>query len=191
MRPSLQSPRTPSSLSDSVHRQLNAYALAASAAGVGVLALAQPIEAKIVYTPAKKVVPWCSGHPRLCLKLDLNHDKIIDFTFTSVSRHSGSFRSFASVGIKRAPKTKNAVRGTSSHPLQKTLAVELNSGTKIGQSGGMFYGAAVLYGFTWGHYWGQWLAGSCCPYSSYLGLKFYIKGKVHYGWARLYVQLIG
>jgi hypothetical protein len=39
-------------LSDSVHHQLNMYALAASAAGVSVLALAQPAECKIIYTHA-------------------------------------------------------------------------------------------------------------------------------------------
>jgi hypothetical protein len=42
--------RKPSTLSESLQRHLNAYALAASAAGVGMSALAQPAEAKIVYT---------------------------------------------------------------------------------------------------------------------------------------------
>jgi hypothetical protein len=36
--------RTSAKLSDSLHRQLNMYALAASAAGVGLLAFAQPTE---------------------------------------------------------------------------------------------------------------------------------------------------
>jgi hypothetical protein len=43
-------------LSDSVHQQLNAYALAASAAGVSLLALTQPSAAKIVYTPTHQVI---------------------------------------------------------------------------------------------------------------------------------------
>jgi len=38
-------------LSSSLEHRLNSYALAASAAGVSFLALAQPAEAKIVYTP--------------------------------------------------------------------------------------------------------------------------------------------
>jgi hypothetical protein len=38
--------RKPSTLSESLQRHLNAYALAASAAGVGMSALAQPAEAK-------------------------------------------------------------------------------------------------------------------------------------------------
>jgi hypothetical protein len=41
----------------SLHQQLNSYALAASAAGVGVLVLAQPAEAKIIYTKAHHLIP--------------------------------------------------------------------------------------------------------------------------------------
>jgi len=44
--------RVPSQLSESLHHRLNMYAIAAGAAGVGALALAQPAEAKIVYTPS-------------------------------------------------------------------------------------------------------------------------------------------
>ncbi len=47
---SMQRPRIPSKLSDSLHQRLNSYALAASAAGVGLLALVQPAQAKIIYT---------------------------------------------------------------------------------------------------------------------------------------------
>jgi hypothetical protein len=43
-------PRKPSALSWSTHQRLNSYALAASAAGVSVLALARASEAKVVYT---------------------------------------------------------------------------------------------------------------------------------------------
>jgi hypothetical protein len=48
--------RKTAELSESVHRQLSMYALAASAAGVGLLSLAQPVEAKIIYTPANEHV---------------------------------------------------------------------------------------------------------------------------------------
>jgi len=48
----IRSPRPRTNLTDSLQRQLNMYALAAGAAGVGVLALTQGAEAKIVYTPA-------------------------------------------------------------------------------------------------------------------------------------------
>jgi hypothetical protein len=48
--------RRPSQLPESLHKRLNAYALAASAAGVGLLALAQSAEAEIVYTKTHHVV---------------------------------------------------------------------------------------------------------------------------------------
>jgi hypothetical protein len=54
------------------------YALAAGAAGVGVLALAQPVEAKIVYTPAHRVIG-----PDMKYLLDLNHDGLTDFTIAN------------------------------------------------------------------------------------------------------------
>ncbi len=52
MKTSSRRPRTTSKLSDSVHHRLNMYAFAASAAGVGMLALALPAQAKVVYTKA-------------------------------------------------------------------------------------------------------------------------------------------
>ena len=67
-------PRATRELSASVAHQLNLYALAATAAGVGVLALAQPVEGKIVYTKAHK---WLA--PNSSFPLDLNHDGIVDF----------------------------------------------------------------------------------------------------------------
>src|SRR5579863_28137 len=67
-------PRTPVQFSDSTRHQLNMYALAAGGAGVGLLALAQPSEAKIVYTPANKIIP-----NKVVVNLDLNHDGSPDF----------------------------------------------------------------------------------------------------------------
>ena len=69
--------RKPANLSESIHQQLNMYALAAGAAGVSVLALAQPSEAEIKYTPTHVVI----GKGGVSIyNLDLNHDGITDFT---------------------------------------------------------------------------------------------------------------
>jgi hypothetical protein len=72
-----QSPRVRAAtrLSERLHRQLNMYAVAASAAGVGMLALAQPTEAKIVYTPT-----YQRFLPNTDLNIDLNNDGVVDFT---------------------------------------------------------------------------------------------------------------
>ena len=72
--------RTASNLSDSIHQQLNMYAVMASAAGVGMLALSQPAEAKIVYSPAHRLIE--SGQT---VSLDLNHDGKADFSFENYS----------------------------------------------------------------------------------------------------------
>ena len=73
MRRSLRS-RTTATLSNSVHQQLNIYALAASAAGVSLLALVQPSEARIVYSKTHQVIGSNGVYP-----IDLNHDGVIDF----------------------------------------------------------------------------------------------------------------
>jgi hypothetical protein len=64
------SARKTANLSESIHKQLNMYAIAAGAAGVSILALVQPAEAKVVYTSANGKL---DGKP---LPIDLNHDGI-------------------------------------------------------------------------------------------------------------------
>jgi hypothetical protein len=68
----MQRPRIPSHLSESVHHRLNMYAIAASAAGVGLLALAQPAQGKIIYTSTHKTIKVHQHY-----YLDLNHDGIV------------------------------------------------------------------------------------------------------------------
>jgi hypothetical protein len=75
MKQSPRVPKSPSNVPDSVHQQLNMYALAASAAGVSLLALAQPAEGRIVYTPANIKITENGG----LISFDLNHDGIPDF----------------------------------------------------------------------------------------------------------------
>jgi hypothetical protein len=64
----------PAKLSESTNHQLHMYALAAGAAGVGVLAVAQSAEAKVIYTQTHVVIG--TNH---IYSLDLNHDGIADF----------------------------------------------------------------------------------------------------------------
>src|SRR5580658_4777173 len=73
-------PRKIAKLAESFHQRLNAYALAASAAGVGALALTQSAEAKIIYTQTHVVIG--TNH---IYELDLNHDGIADF---KIDNHS-------------------------------------------------------------------------------------------------------
>jgi hypothetical protein len=69
-------PRKTVNLSKSLHRQLNSYALAASAAGVGVLGLTQFSDAEIIYTKAHEQIGIGSKYV-----LYLTHKGLADFTF--------------------------------------------------------------------------------------------------------------
>jgi hypothetical protein len=108
-----QPARIPSQLSECLHQRLNMYALAASAAGVGVLALTVPADAKIIYTPAHVVIGKFQS-----LKLDLNHDGITDFGLRNSS--CGQFCTvyfnglviYASSGKNRIGITGNGQGGT-------------------------------------------------------------------------------
>ena len=74
MKRSPRQPRTASKLCQSTQQLLNSYALAASAAGVGMLALTLPAEAKIVYTPTHHIIK-----KGISYHLDLSHDGKTDF----------------------------------------------------------------------------------------------------------------
>ena len=65
--------RNVSRLNQKLDRKLTAYMAAAGAAGVSMLALAQPAEAKVVYTNANLNI----GN----VAIDLNNDGINDFRF--------------------------------------------------------------------------------------------------------------
>ena len=176
-----QTSRKPSKLSSSLQQRLNAYAMAASAAGVGMLALAQPAEARIVYTPAHKKIPFCGGDQNLCFKLDLNHDGVVDFKIVRV-RYGDAY--LLDVRPANLPKSKNHVWGgnNGSH----RLAYALSAGVSVGPNS---YRFEPLHYSMWGYAnystgfksWGQWEKVQ----NKYLGLQFYAQGKAHYGWARL------
>lgn len=103
MKPSPGAGKT-ANLSESVHQQLNMYALAAGAAGVGLLASAQPSAAKIVYTHVHKVIG-----PNSQLGLDLNHDGIVDFSIHNVYRFFSKSYHVAGLWTKTPPT--NALEG--------------------------------------------------------------------------------
>ena len=173
MKPSSQ-PRTPSRLSDSLHHQLNMYALAAGAAGVGALAMAQPAEAKIIYTPANK--PIANGstvvfHYGSATRAEFNFT-----TFFTEDPSSGSFKlEVWPVG------EKNRIWGTAGY------ASYLGRGVRIGPNNKKFETGHDLMEEIWwglsGGTRGPWRAGT----QGYLGLKLLLQGKPHYGWARVIV----
>jgi hypothetical protein len=175
MKRSSGSPRNPSKLSDSIHRQLNKYALAASAAGVGMLALVQPAGAKIVYTRTHQVI-----RPKDSYALDLNHDGVTDFRI----KNSSGCADWCWDNLGAIAVNQNAVVGIISVNGTDHIAYALNRGADISRKQPFLSGGALfVYDSGSGNY-GDWLNVT----NRYLGLRFQIKGKIHYGWARLTVH---
>jgi hypothetical protein len=85
--------RPPEVVSESFQRRLDLYALAASTAGVSLLALVQPVEAEIVYTPTNQKIGVNTP-----FNLDLNHDGITDFQLWN--KYSFNIAIEAKLGIK-------------------------------------------------------------------------------------------
>ena len=155
------------------------------------LALAQPAEGEIVYTPASIRI----NHATV---LDLNHDGVNDFTFTGyrfVHRGDGAHQTYfnssnAAVSILGAG-TGNQVWGSSKY------ASALSAGAQIG-SAGKFPGANRMLhahdinasGFSF-YAKGPWAGSkSMGVRARYLGLKFTINGQTHFGWARVNVKVL-
>jgi len=166
-------------------RRLNMYVLAASAAGVGMLALAPPAESEIIYTKAHIAIA-----PKTTLHLDLNHDGIADFDLRDT--FSTSFYSAWGRLTALPDQQKNQIWG---HTVsRRAYASALFAGARVGPEG-QFLPASGLMASTY------FLGGKRHPAQSvvyckdpwagvsarYLGLKFVITGKVHFGWARLNV----
>jgi hypothetical protein len=152
------------------------YALAASAAGVSVLALAQTSEAKIIFTHSHKVVP-----PETSFFIDLNHDGISDFgLFLRNCKYCSALSVYGYNG--------NQVSG----PASKLYASALPAGVRVGPKKFKTPNSSLAMAF-----WkcqstftncasgGPWLNAQ----GRFLGFRFFVKGKVHFGWARFDVSV--
>jgi hypothetical protein len=180
----MQRPRIPFKVCESLHRQLNSYALAASAAGVGMLALAHPASAKIVYTPAHHVIGENESY-----NLAIKHQT--DFVLYNLKCTN------AGTGCTSSNWARLSVRAVPGNGwLGARWASALKRGARIskGKTFNTFWGYMVLKDFC------AWCGTSTFtrgPWDNvidrYLGLKFSITpakvGAFHYGWARLNVRV--
>jgi hypothetical protein len=176
MRRSSRPARSSAKLSESLLQRLNMYALAASAGGVGLLTSAQPADAKIVYTPANTAI----GHNQV-LNLDLNHDGITDFQFYNSFYGSLVYRGTLKVfPVRRG----NAISGTGAS------ASALRAGALIGPNKRSQPGNNLM-AHVFFHCPSACTTTISGPWANvtrrYLGLRFLIRGKTHFGWARLNV----
>jgi hypothetical protein len=169
------------SLSGSFHERLSAYALAASAAGVSLLALAQPAEGRIVYTHTNRIIEDGDS-----FRLDLNHDRLVDLTFQN-KRYAfcspdGGICNYTERLTLKAARGNQVVYNSSG-------AAALKPGVQIGPKRAFYGGVqlmASIKSLPSHKPTGDWINVK----SRYLGVKFKIKGQFHYGWARLSVQAL-
>jgi hypothetical protein len=167
--------RTTAHVSGPLDHQLNLYSLAASAAGVSVLALVSPVQARIVFTPAHiKLTP---NHK---FALDLNHDGIKDFELLDEAAGSSDF-------LESKPlQTGNALAQANTDCNPSVGVAALKAGVLIGKGqtfSNNVYCMAQYIGADGGSL-GSWAGG---VKNRFLGLQFMINGQKHFGWARLSV----
>jgi hypothetical protein len=163
-------------ISDSLQRKLSCYALAAGAAGVGVLTSSSFAEGEVVYTPVHQAIDRGQEYA-----IDFNHDGTTDFTLENFFLRDG--HSYVAAALELISGSGATV---CSH--EGYAAAALPKGAKIGSQAPFAKGCNVLAsrfgGGSFGTYsFGDWFDDQ----NQYLGLRFEIDGEIHYGWARLTV----
>ena len=168
---------------------LRLYSLAAAAAGVTVLSLAQPAEGEIIIT--NKTIPIHSGTP---VMLDLNGDGINDFKFT-LSNYTYKIASNnllyvqgltpGAANIGKGLAASAMVRSANIGPGEPFIHSDYNVFIELSRLCTQNCGQKGGYSFNQSLY-GNWAGGH--P-NRFIGLKFKINGKVHYGWVRMTVTV--
>jgi hypothetical protein len=178
MKRSTRDSKTILQISSSLSARLNAYALAAGAAGMGLLALAPPADAEVVYTPVHVVFDGS----RTTYSIDVNNDGQPDFYLLLLN---SAFCVCLQAGVARVFDGIEIKQGQHAFP----LALSANAAIGPGEA---FYGCVGSCGYVYlafdskhGYFKGNWINVS----NRYLGLKFVVDGEQYYGWARMSVHL--
>jgi hypothetical protein len=178
-------------ISKRLNRRIGLYSLAASAAGVSVLALAQPAQSEVVIT--KKTVPI---PPSTFVGVSFANNGINDFSFFLSATFSGISTMLDGYNLSmRSLKNGKGVVGTHPTGAIRPDVSALVRGAKIGPSANFVssvvgdFGVTVErsyipYGGVAKQLVGKW-GGN--PKNRYVGVRFLINGQTHYGWVRLTV----
>lgn len=169
--------RLPISLNERLDRKLLSYTVAASAAGVALMALSSAGQAEIVYTAANQSIP-----PGGTVNLDLNHDGITDFTIRANFASCAFIENCWIQSLKVDPASQNGVLGLSRFARGLVPLSRVGPGeNSVRASLYMDYCKATLTSWRY--------SGSFFQGANYLGLVFSINGETHYGWARFKVDV--
>ena len=173
--------RATSRLGARLERNLHAYATAATAGGIGILALVPVAEGKVVYTPTQVHIGVGDAYP-----LDLNNDGVGEVViWDSVYCSEGCI---AYMSIRRQRSGDGSVE-LSAHDTR--FAAALRQGAQVGpKKKFLYYFVGMAAKDTTATSGGRFSSG---PWRNvkdrYLGLKFEINGETHYGWARMSVEM--
>jgi hypothetical protein len=176
--------RVATRLASGLEKNLLAYA----AAGAGLMAIAQPAAAEVIYTPSN--IPITQGFAGgSTTSLDLNNDGTADFAFSNFSYFT---HGLGEAYLKILPdQTGNEIAGIQIKGQRHITAAALPAGVEVGPSAnfqsspqGLFM-AGIFNGSQNNSFSGSWLKVE----TAYVGLKFMVDGETHYGWAR--VKLVG
>ncbi len=184
-------------LAPKLDKNLVAYALAATTAGVGIMALTQTAEARVIATRTHIVVPINGG----VIQFDINGDGIPDFGLSATSfatsfgarvppRGRPPLGGVAAGHLRAVPaQTANEVCiGGGAEPLTAAALppdIQLGAGRHFDE-GNILMEGIILTGcegtsFAYGNWKGH-------PLHHFLGVKFTdTTGNVHYGWVRILV----
>jgi len=162
-------------LAERLLHNLNAYRLAAGAAGVAILACSAPANAAPICGSLSVTLPRTETYA-----FNPAHQKVAPFnvahTFNDLSSHPQSYQ----VRGFFTPNTPDAKAMLSTNGLPADLA----SGASIGPGGN--FGKGKSYGVLFGYYYFNRLTGNFPPNASgYVGFQFSESGQVHYGWLRV------
>lgn len=178
-------------LSKPLDHFMKVYCTAAITAGVSVLALAQPAASEVIVTKKNIPIPISFFGDGPQVQISLTNNGVNDFSFSlyEFAYHS-VFRSLAVRALEGgaivtgASGSRNAiplVRGAQIGPSanfspSRSAFIEHSRGVGGGSSSGH-----TFYNKSLGGDWGGNLK------DRYLGIRFLINGKTHYGWIRLTV----
>jgi hypothetical protein len=153
-------------LSEGLNRSLTAYALAAGAAGVGMLGMAQSAEADIIV----------NTNP-----ISIGTGSVVPFEINGVTQFT--IHDLYIQTIKGYLNTTMYIVGGMGHVVGTQYVFRLAKGAAIGPGGTFSRGGAVVerdYGFI-----GNWDNAS-----GYIGFEFLSHGQTHFGWAQAHVSWV-
>ena len=165
-------------LSERFNKRWMGYAVAAGAAGVGMLTVAQPAKADIIYTPGGPVGNCFMYYTQtICdYSLSVANNGINNFLFSATQTFRGGFVYGGHVVVNAYPGN-----GMEVGPLDK--------GAVIGHGDPFGNYAILALGFkaygTPGTYTGPWWNVS----NRFLGLDVTIDGQTYFGWAELSIPV--